>query len=1292
VQVIAESCSIDLPVADLRSLSDVVRNTEAHRLLVEAARRPFDLSRDLVLRAFLLRLGDREHILLLVTHHIASDGWSNGILWRELGNLYEAFSRGDPDPLPELPIQYADYATWQRQWLQGEALKTQLSYWRNQLDGVPALQLPTDRPRPALQSFRGAKQSLVLPVDLSEGLKNLSRREGVTLFMTLLAAFQTLLHRYTGQDDIVVGSPIAGRIRPEIEGLIGFFVNTLVQRTDLSGNPSFRELLGRVREVVLGAYAHQDLPFEKLVEELQPERNLSGSPLFQVVFALQNVPRQAVELPALMVSPLELEIGTAKFDLYLAMHEWPEGLRAVLEYNSDLFDDATIRRMLGHFKNLIKALVADPDGCVSDFPLLTEAERRQLLAEWNDTKRDYPRDKSVHQLFEDQVELTPDAVALVLPSGSSEHGEDRQLTYRELNRKANQLAHYLRKLGVGPDRIVGVCMDRSLEMVIGLLGVLKAGGGYLPLDPVYPKERLTFMLQDSRVSVLLTQQSLLENLRKTDARVVCLDTDWKKIVHESAENSQSGATADNLAYVIYTSGSTGTPKGIEVLHRGISRLLLGVEYVRLDANQAFLHLAPTSFDASTFEIWGALLHGAKCVLLPGNFVSPSELGEVIHKHGISTLWLTASLYNAVIDQAPEALSGVRQLLIGGEALSVSHVRKGLSLLRETQIINGYGPTEGTTFTCCYPIPRQPDASTTSIPIGRPIANTEVYLLDPRLSPVPIGVAGELYIGGEGLARGYLNRPDLTAEKFIAHPFSSEPGARLYKTGDLARYLPDGNIEFFGRTDHQVKIRGFRIELGEIETLLGQHSAVRETVVMAREDVLGEKRLVAYVVPDQDPHPTTTQLRSFLKEKLPDYMVPSAFMFLDTLPLTPNGKVDRRALPAPDQTKPELQKAFMAPRDTLELQLTKIWEDLLRIKPIGLRDNFFELGGHSLLAVRLLAQIEKITGQHLPLASLFQASTIEEQVNFLRQGGWSAPWESLVAVQPGGSRPPFFCVHAHDGNVLFWRDLAHHLGPDQPFYAFQAQGLDGKQAPHTRIEDMAAHYIKEMRALQPEGPYFVGGHCLGGVVAFEMATQLHAQGQRVALLALFDSFAPRSKKLLRNTLSLRHKLYWFVQLLNLLISDLSLLGPGERLPYIKAKLNKLLYKIYMGIGLPWVGAARARREILKAGTQALRNYNPNVYQGRVTLFRATKLPAGSSGDPQMRWGRLASGGLEIHFIPGLFAHMIYEPRVRVLAQRLEVCLNKAQATEVGQQIGESEQPRGGGHEPGLFSADFQIPPS
>jgi amino acid adenylation domain-containing protein len=672
---------------------------------------------------------------------------------------------------------------------------------------------------------------------------------------------------------------------------------------------------------------------------------------------------------------VNVENHSNRRDLVFLVCPKGELLDVTCEYDAELFESATITRQLGHYQKLLEGIVANPDQGISQLPILTEAERHRILVEWNDTARDYPKNECIHELFEAQVERSPDAIAVVFA--------DQQLTYQELNQRANQLAHCLQRLGVGPETLVGICVERSLEMVVGLLGILKAGGAYVPLDPEYPKERLAFMFEDAQIPVLLTQQKLIENLPGHSARAVCLDRDWEEISRDSKENPRGEATAENLAYVIYTSGSTGKPKGVESPHRAIARLLFGVDYAQLDAGQTFLHLAPTSFDASTFEIWGALAHGAKCVLYPGAVPSVKELGDLLHKHKVSTLWLTASLFDVVIDEAPEALSGVRQLLIGGEALSVPHVQRALSRLPNTTIINGYGPTESTTFSCCYPIPPQPDRFDRCIPIGRPIGNTRDYILDEYLNPVPIGIPGEIYIGGDGLARGYLNRPELTAEKFIPNPFSDEPGSRLYKTGDLGRYLPDGNIEFLDRIDDQIKIRGFRIEPGEIESVLSQQPGVRETVVLAREDDLGDpsaplgtgRRLVAYVVANHDPGPHSNELRSFLRRKLPEYMIPSAFVFLDSLPLTPNGKVDRKALPVPDQSRPELGAIFVRPRNPVEEMLAEIWAEVLRVERIGIHDNFFDLGGHSLLATQVVSRMRGALQLEIPLRALFETPTV-----------------------------------------------------------------------------------------------------------------------------------------------------------------------------------------------------------------------------------------------------------------------------------------------------------------------------
>jgi len=984
VQAIAPCLSVTLPIVDLQ-LPELEQSALVQRLAHEEATRPFDLSHGPLLRVTLLRLEEKTHVLLVTMHHIVSDGWSIGIFIRELSALYQAFSTIAPSPLPELPIQYADFAHWQRQWLSGEVLETQLNYWKQQLAGAPPiLELPTDRSRPLVQTSRGSAEPFKLNPHLTRRLLTLSQQSGTTLFMTLLAAFVTLLSRYSSQEDIVVGSPIANRHRREIEPLIGFFVNTLVLRTDVKGNPSFSELLTRVRQVALDAYAHQDLPFEQLVETLQPERSLSHNPLFQVMFVLQNASMGKLELPGLTLTPLEMSSVTAKFDLTLAMSETEQGLQGVWEYNTDLFEAATIRRMVGHFQTLLQGIVSNPQQHIQELPLLTDADRHQLLVKWNDTQVEYPQNKCIHQLFEEQVERTPEAVAVVF--------EDQQLTYRELNYRANQLAHYLQALGVKPEVLVGISVERSLEMVIGLLGILKAGGVYVPLDPAYPKESLAFMLSDAQVPVLVTQNQLVESLPEQDGHIVCLDTDWEAnaygtatpIAQHSQDNPTSCVIADNLAYVMYTSGSTGNPKGVSIIHRGVVRLVKGSNYVNLSAEEVLLQLAPISFDAATFEIWGSLLNGGRLVVMPAHTPSLQELGQALRQYHITTVWLSAGLFHLMVDEQLDDLKQVRQLLAGGDILSVPHVHKVVEQLPHLRLVNGYGPTENTTFTCCYSIcPKdrseaiaQPREVEICVPIGRPITNTQVYLLDQYLQPVPIGVVGELHIAGVGLARSYFRRPELTASRFIPNPFSAQEGSRLYKTGDLARYLPDGNIEFLGRSDNQVKIRGFRIELAEIEAVLSQHPNVLQSVVIAREEIPADKRLVAYLVP-QEAAPTASELRQFLKQKLPEYMVPSAIVMLDALPLTPNGKVDRRALPAPEMVRPELSPTFVAPKTPIQEILALFWAKVLGIEQVGIHDNFFELGGHSLLATQLISQVREAFWVELPLRCLFESPTVAE---------------------------------------------------------------------------------------------------------------------------------------------------------------------------------------------------------------------------------------------------------------------------------------------------------------------------
>ncbi|MBD6618564.1 amino acid adenylation domain-containing protein [Komarekiella sp. 'clone 1'] len=962
IAVISEAISLILPIFDISELPLNLQEAEVKKQASQEAQKPFDLKGDLLLRVKLLRLNQQEHIILLTIHHIVSDGWSIDILVRELATLYQAFCNGQPSPLPALPIQYVDFAAWQREWLQGEILKTQISYWLKQLKNAPkVLELPTDHPRPAIQTFRGSTYSFKLSNQLSCSLNKLSQQQGSTLFMTLLAAFQTLLWRYTGSEDIVVGSPIANRNRAEIEGLIGFFVNTLVLRTNLAGNPNFEELLKRVREVALGAYAHQDLPFELLVEELQPQRDLSHTPLFQVMFVLQNAPMSALELPGLTLSPLESNSDSAKLDLTLYITETVDGLLGNLEYNTDLFEESSIQRMAAHLQTLLEGIVANPQQRLSELPLLTEFERRQLMVEWNDTEVKYPQ-QCIHELFEAQVEKTPDAVAVVF--------EEEQLTYKELNAKANQLGDYLQVLGVKAEVLVGICLERSLGMVIGLLAILKAGGVYIPLDPSYPKERLAFILEDTQASVLLTQTSLLQVIPQHQAEVVCLDADWHYIAQQSQENLLSDITPDNLAYVIYTSGSTGKPKGVQIPHSALSNFLYSMRKTPgLTQEDTLLAVTTYSFDIAALELFLPIIVGGCLVIASREVASDgTQLSVLLTNSKATVMQATPATWQLLLTAG---WNGNEQLkiLCGGEALP-GYLANQL-LHRCACLWNMYGPTETTIWSAAS----QVEIDSTIVPISQAIANTQLYILDQYNQLVPVGIAGELHIGGDGLAQGYFNRPDLTAEKFIPNPFEKVGGSRLYKTGDLVRYLPNGEIEYIGRIDHQVKVRGFRIELGEIEALLCQHSAVREAVVVVSKDSVDSQLIIAYLVPKIEQTLTIPELRSFLESKLPSYMLPSAFVILEALPLTPNGKVDRKALPALDLVRPEFEETFVAPQTLVEKQMAMIWMQVLGLEKIGINDNFFELGGHSLLATQVTSRINKIFDVELPLRQIFELSTI-----------------------------------------------------------------------------------------------------------------------------------------------------------------------------------------------------------------------------------------------------------------------------------------------------------------------------
>jgi amino acid adenylation domain-containing protein len=1615
-QVINPPRALILPIIDLSGLPEDKREAAALRLVAAESQRPFQLAHGPLLRIRLFRLKGEDHLALVNMHHIISDGWSLGIFTAEIVELYKAFTSGEASRLDELSIQYADFTVWQTRWFEGEALEEQMAYWKRQLEGLSPMELPTDRPRPITKTINGGHLSARFSGELSDRLNQLSRRENSTLFITMLSLFKTLLYQYSGQDDIAVGVPIAGRNRVEIEPLIGFFVNTLVLRTDLSGEPSFRELINRVREAALGAYRHQDLPFEKLVQELQPEQDLSRTPLFQIMFVLQNASQETLELPGLQLSPFEADIEAVKFDMTLNITEDQWGLTASVAYNTDLFDEVTMSRMLEHMRHLLGQAVLDPDRRVSEILPLSETEHHQILTEWNDTQSDYPYDATVIELFEAQARRSPDAIAIAFA--------DERLTFRALDIRANQLASYLRLKGVCEETMVGLCAERSINMVVAMLAILKAGGAYLPLDPAYPKERLSFMLKDSKVTALVTQAGLLEDLSGDFTQVVYLDKNREEISSHAHSPVARMVKPDNLAYVIYTSGSTGQPKGVLVQHSGLTNLVQAqARAFNVTPESRVLQFASLSFDASVSEVFVTLVSGATLCLTAKESLLPGQgLIDLLREQAITAVTLPPPLLAALNYASLPQLSSI---IVAGEAISSEVVDPWIN---GRKVINGYGPTEATV---CATIAESLKGSQKP-PIGRPISNVNVRLLNKRLRPVAVGVPGEVCVSGVGLARGYWNRPELTAEKFMPDPFGAKPGSRMYRTGDLARYLPDGNIDFLGRIDHQVKVRGYRIELGEVESALLQHPLVKEAVVTAREDAQGDKRLVAYIVAEGDSSAVTASLRSFLATKLPEYLLPSVFVALEALPLSPNGKVDRKSLPPPDGLRREMEKPFVAPRTAVEEMLSKLWAEILGLEKVGIYDNFFELGGNSIKAAILINRLQEMLGEFIYVITLFESPTVaglsdylhqnfpqaiprlfgvsasvpavmrpvakinaakvthlrrliatpydevetadeknpqaifvlspprsgstlmrvvlgghpklfappelellsfntlkerrdtfagpysfwlegtirtlmqikncsaeeakqimkeaEDQdlsvkqfyrlmqdwigpktlvektpsytlnlqalkraeanfdnplyiyllrhpygminsfeeartdevffrhdhpftrrelaemiwlichqnileflkaipanrqhrvmyedlvkhprptveaicdfigqdfhtdmlepyqdnhvrmtdsihplskmlgdvkfhkhtkidaggadrwreqitVDFLGDISWdiaeslgykkglavteareerssrsakSAGWSPLVAFRSSGSRPPFFCVHAVGGSVFCYTALMRHLDSDQPFYGLQARGMIAGQPAHGDIEAMASYYLDAMRMVEPVGPYYLGGWSMGGVIAFEIARQLQAQGEDVRLLAMFDSVVPS-----RMSVDERPESLLTSFALDMGISPegsaqswdvLGELEPAEQLMFILAQAKMF------NLVPPDTSYAQFRRlfNIFKTNIQAAHRYVPQTYSGKLTIFTAEDQPHQTKAkgirnllsraspfkrggkDSQLSegsdqgWSPFALQGVVRHTIPGNHFTIMREPNVKFLAERLTSCIKE-----------------------------------
>ncbi|WP_394823558.1 amino acid adenylation domain-containing protein [Pendulispora albinea] len=1246
-----------LPVIDLAALSPAVQEGAVQRYADSLAREPFELARGPLLRTSLCRLGEADHVLIGAMHHIVSDGWSIAVLIRELTAHYEARRDGRVAQLPELPVQVVDHAIWQRDWLEGRILEEQLGYWKHRLAGVTPLELPTDRPRSGSSDRAGAEVSIAIPGALADGLRGLAQREEATIFMVLLAALQSLLGRWCGQTDIAVGTPIAERPHEELEELIGFFVNTLVLRSDLGGDPTFAELVAQVKETTLGAYAHQAIPFERLVEALSPPRDLGRTPLFQVMLTLQNAPAETLRLAGLTARGFELAPGPAMFDLSLDLREEGSLLRGSFRYAPALFDRITIERLRERFLSVLESVVRDPEVRVSRLPLLTSGEQA-ILARINDTERAHSGPRCIHECFEAQVARTPEADAVVF--------EGQRLSYRALNERANQLAHHLRVRGVGPEIVVGLLLERSAEWLVAVMGILKAGGAYLPLDPNHPRARLARILQMSRAGIVVVHSRLREKLADCSVETLGIDELPPAEGLQPLDPVEKRVRADHAAYVIYTSGSTGAPKGVVVEHRSVVNLWQSYVRIVSEVGRGPLRVslnAPLTFDAS-IQQWAHLLSGHTIVIVPeAARLDPRQMMAWVKAERLDAVDVTPSQLRTWLDVG---LADIRLLEVGGEAID-EELWSRLRAIPKMVAVNEYGPTECTVdTTICVISSGAPSEEATSEratseeatserpSLGEPVDNTQLYVLDRGHDIVPLGVAGELYIAGEALARGYLNDPAQTAARFVPNPFG-RPGSRMYRTGDIVRRDSDSVLRYVGREDGQVKIRGNRIELGEIEAVLVAHPHVREAVVVQADGRGGDgdARLIAYWLPTGEPPPSPT-LREHASRALPGYMVPAAYVMLDRWPLTPNGKLDRRALPKPVYEA----SAADAPRSSLERALMDVFADVLQLPRVGLHDDFFALGGHSLLAVRLAIRIEKTLGRSVSLSQVIHTPTVAGLSAAMEEGS-AAPPSTILPLRTTGALPPLFFVHAIGGSALGYQSLARALGDEQPFYGLQAAGIDGGERPCTTVEDMVQRYLEAIRNIQPKGPYRLGGWSFGGVVAREMAHRLIERGEQVDALVLVDTWAPtfagRSDPQSKQTL-----LLGLANELGLEVDPerLKALHPSDHLAHVgeQAALH----------GLCSAGAAESfitrLLHVLEAHIEALRGYVPRIYPGPITLIRAEEAPTAESArrlaeDPTCGWAEWSELPIEVHSVAGDHYSIVRPPNVTALAATLSRALRR-----------------------------------
>ena len=1227
-QVILPEMRVRVNVVSLSALPRDEREGALAQWLVRETSTPFDLAKGPLLRVTLVELGEREHVLVFGFHHIVTDMWSQENFMRELTTLYRAFHAHEPSPLPALWIQYADYSSWQREMLANAATASHLAFWREQLRDLPSpLPIPADRPRPARQSLRGALRARELSAGLSAGLREVARSEGVTLFVLTLAACKALLARYSGETDICIGSPVAQRPSEETEELIGYFLNTLALRSNLSGDPDFRELLRRVRSTVLDAFQHQDVPFEKIVEEVQPGRDASRHPIFQIAFVLLPEGNTTPSFPGTTVVPVPIPVTTAKFDLTICIEEAPGGMRATIEYATDLFEAATVDQMLESLQLMLEGIVADPSTPLSRLPILGAAQRSRILTEWSGSERPYPAHQTIAARFAECVARTPEAIAMI--------DDGTRLTYRELDALSNRVARHLQSHGIREGDFVGLRAERSPAFVVKVLGIAKAGAAYVPLDAEEPAARLEPM--KAACALILDSEP--------DASV-------------PADPVAPAGRPDGPAYVLFTSGSTGTPKGVIIPHRGITRLVINNDYAPVGKDDVVAFASNVCFDAATFEIWGALLNGATLTVLPREvLLSTSALAAFITTHGVTTLFLTTALFNQIARHVPAAFRPLTHLLFGGEACNAACVRRVLQEGAPRRLVHVYGPTETTTFATWHLV-REVASDAATVPIGRPIANTTVHILDSHMQPVPIGVTGEIHIGGPGVASGYLGEPALTAARFPDTPFG-----RLYKSGDLACHHADGAIEFRSRADSQVKLRGFRIEPGEIEAALQQHPAVLQCAILANKHGNDESVLIGCLVPRSNQRAEGAAIREFLASRLPAYMIPSAFVWFDALPLTPNGKLDRRVI-AERTTQVTQTRAYVPPQFSLQAQLIEIWEEVLNRRPIGISDDFFELGGHSLAAIQLISRIRETFQTDLPIRRLFSTPTVAGVAEYITAQTTPAPatrqFQSLLAIQKGNpDQRPFFLVPGGWGaelEFLVYGVLARHVGADQPFYGLKARGSDGVATPHHTLAQMVADYVAEIRTVQPHGPYLIGGECVGGVAAYEIARVLEAMGEKVALLALLGTEPPSRaalRRLHRWDRAKNRKDFWqarIVQPFKAHMQQLAKLPLGGKIRYLWTRLNRKRFWNAKTAGEQT--APLESHKLLAQYPRMLMGHKLGAYTGRITLL----IDETSHGKtPNLGWENVHRGELEVHVLPGTHLSYIRENAAITAAKLRELLI-------------------------------------